>query len=62
MLQYPNRLCHITLDVLAAPWRENNIFEFFEVWHANRGRTKYDIDNSDSRYNKIMNYIFQEIH
>ena len=42
-----NRLCHITLDVLTTPWRENNIFEFFKVQHANQGWTKYDINNED---------------
>ena len=45
MLQRPNGLHHIILDVLVAPWRENNIFWFFEVWHANRRRTKYSINS-----------------
>ena len=26
-----------------APWKKNNIFGILEVWHANRGRTKYNI-------------------
>ena len=39
----PNKLCHINLDVSVAPWKKVNIFEIFKVWHANRGRTKYDI-------------------
>ena len=44
----PNRLHHIILlDVPAAPWRENNIFGFFGVRHANRGQTKYSINNGD---------------
>ena len=29
MLRCPNGLCHVILDVLTAPWRENNIFRFF---------------------------------
>ena len=37
MLQYPNGLRHVTLDVLAAPWRENDVFRIFEVQHANYG-------------------------
>ena len=28
MLWCLNGLCHVILDVLAAPWRENNIFGF----------------------------------
>ena len=46
-LRCPNRLHHITLDVLVALWRENNIFGFFRVRHANQGWTKYDINNED---------------
>ena len=49
MLWYPDGLCHVILDVLAAPWRENNIFGFFRVWHANRGQTKYGINIGDGR-------------
>ena len=44
MLWYSNRLCHVILDVLVASWRENNIFGFFRVRHANRGWTKYSIN------------------
>ena len=44
MLQSSNELSHIILDVLAAPWRENDIFGFFEIQHTNRGRTKYGIN------------------
>ena len=46
MLWCPNGLRHDILDVLAAPWRENNIFGFFRVRHANRERTKYGINNT----------------
>ena len=28
-----------------APWRENIIFRFLGVWHANQGRTKYGINS-----------------
>ena len=45
MLRCSNELCHIILDVLAAPWRENNIFGFFGVRPANQGQTKYGINN-----------------
>ena len=30
MLQCLNGLHHVILDILTAPWRENNIFRFFE--------------------------------
>ena len=43
VLWCPNGLCHVILDVLAASWRDG-IFGFFEVWHANRGWTKYGIN------------------
>ena len=45
MLWCPNALCHINLDVSAAPWGRDNIFGIFGVRHANRGRTKYGIYN-----------------
>ena len=36
------RVRHIVLDVLMAPWRKkNDIFGFFGVQHTNRGQTKY---------------------
>ena len=38
-------LCHIILDVLMALWKENNIFGFFGIRHANRWRTKYGINS-----------------
>lgn len=28
MLRCPNGLCHVVLDVLVAPWRENYILDF----------------------------------
>ena len=28
MLRCPDGLCHVILDVLVAPWRENNILDF----------------------------------
>ena len=46
MLQCPNESCHVNLDVSAASWKKFNIFEIFEVWNANRGRTKYGIYTS----------------
>ena len=45
MLQCPNRLRYVILDVLVAPCRENNNFVFFKVQHANRGWTKYSNNN-----------------
>ena len=50
MLRCPNGLYHVILDVLMAPWKENNIFGFFGVQHANGERTKYGIN--------IQNAIF----
>ena len=44
MPRCPNWMCNIILDVLLAPWRENNNFRFFGVWHANRGQTKHSIN------------------
>ena len=41
VLQCLNGLCHVNLDVLVAPWRKVNIFEIFEVWHANQGWSIY---------------------
>ena len=35
-----NELHHVILDVLVAPYGENNIFAFFGVWHANQRRKK----------------------
>ena len=43
MLRYLKRLRHVNLDASAAPWRKDNIFRIFRVWHANQGRTKYDV-------------------
>ena len=43
VLWCPNGLHHVILDVLVVPCRENNIFGFFGVLHANRGQTKYSI-------------------
>ena len=45
VLQRPNGLRHIILDVLMAPWRENNIFGYFGIRHANREQTKYSINS-----------------
>ena len=45
MLRCPNGLRHVILDVLAALWRENDIFGIFEVQHANRRRKKYGINS-----------------
>ena len=44
VLRYPNELLHIILNVLVAPWRENNIFGFFRIRHTNQGQTKYGIN------------------
>ena len=46
MLQCPNRLRYVILDVLVAPCRENNNFVFFKVQHLNRGWTKYSNNNN----------------
>ena len=45
MLQCLNGLRHVILDVVVAPWRENNIFGLVEVRHANQGWTKYSISS-----------------
>jgi len=42
-----NELHHVILDVLVAPWKENNIFGFFGVWHANQGQIKYGINSGN---------------
>ena len=47
MLRCPNGLRRVILDVLVDLWKENNIFEFFRVRHANRGWTKYGINIGD---------------
>ena len=44
MLRCLNKLHHVILDVLAASWRENNIFGFFGVQQANWEQTKYNIN------------------
>ena len=49
VLQCPNRLCHVNLDVSIAPWRKDNIFGIFKVWHASQGQTKYDVYTSQKR-------------
>ena len=38
MLQCPNELSPIILDVLAAPWKENNIFVFLGFGMQIKGR------------------------
>ena len=53
------RLHHVILDVLAAPWKENNIFGFFGVQHVNRGRTKYGISTEQQIWaNQGANWLF----
>ena len=42
----PDGLHHAILYVLSARWRENNILEFFGVWHANQLQTKYSINTN----------------
>ena len=49
MLRCPNGLCRVILNVLVALRKENNIFGFFRVRHANREWTKYGINISDGR-------------
>lgn len=44
MLRCLNWLCHVILDILAAPWKEDDIFGFFGVRHSNRERKKYNIN------------------
>jgi len=44
VLWCPNKLRHVIMDVLVTPWRENDIFGFFGVRHANQGQTKYGIN------------------
>ena len=46
MLWCLNGLHHAILYVLSARWRENNILEFFGVWHANQLQTKYSINTN----------------
>ena len=48
MLWCLNRLCHVILNVLMAPWTKNNIFGFFGVRDANRGHTKYGINTHNT--------------
>ena len=43
VLQCPNGLHHVNLDVFVARWKKFNIFRIFWVQHANWGWTKYGI-------------------
>jgi len=43
VLRCLNRLHHANLDVSTAPWKKDNIFGIFGVWHANQRQTKYDV-------------------
>jgi len=36
-------LRYVNLDVSMAPWRKDNTFGIFRVWHANWGRTVYSV-------------------
>ena len=61
VLLCPNGLHHIILDVLAAQWRENNIFGFLGVRHANWGQTKYDINKSNQSKVKTLSFLFLDV-
>ena len=68
VLRCPNRLHHVVPDVPAVSWGENDIFGFFKVRYANRGQTKYGINNDKDKflnlfifYRKKGNFFFFRI-
>ena len=61
MLSCLNELHHVILDVLTDPWRENNIFGFFGVCHANWGKIKFGINTKRIEYVGIVEEVEVEM-
>nr|XP_023910789.1 uncharacterized protein K02A2.6-like [Quercus suber]XP_023924568.1 uncharacterized protein K02A2.6-like [Quercus suber] len=54
------QLRHVILDVLAVPWRKDDIFVFFGVQHTNREQTKYGINNHEG-HKPALRKFFERI-